>query len=253
MKHEAYQSFDIYMKEITRHQVLTREQELELARKCKLGDKTARTELIISNLRFVVKLANRMRGYGLKTEDLIQEGNIGLMLAADRFDPERGFRFCTYSRFWIVAKMNLYVMRNFCTVNRFGAQRDRTAFFHDYDQLCAKRDLSLDTIIGDGIDTYLDLLEVEPDQETTAMSKELEVIVRDCLKSSIQNEREKVIVNNRILGNQELTLKEIGETFGLTRECIRQKEEVLLDRTKRKLRQKLTGSHNIKLIELIRS
>jgi RNA polymerase primary sigma factor len=90
-----------YLGQIGRGRLLTHEEEIDLGRKAREGDKTARAELIEKNLRLVIPVAKKYRGMGLPFGDLIQEGNIGLMRAADKFDPEKGFRFSTYATWWI--------------------------------------------------------------------------------------------------------------------------------------------------------
>jgi RNA polymerase primary sigma factor len=90
-----------YLRQIGRGRLLTHEEEIELGRRAREGDGTARSKLIEKNLRLVIPVAKRYRGMGLPFGDLIQEGNIGLMRAADKFDPEKGFRFSTYATWWI--------------------------------------------------------------------------------------------------------------------------------------------------------
>lgn len=90
-----------YLKEINRIPLLTNEREYELSVKAKAGDKKARELLITSNLRFVVNVAKKFQGQGLAIEDLIDEGNIGLMIALDKFDPEKGYHFISYAVWWI--------------------------------------------------------------------------------------------------------------------------------------------------------
>jgi RNA polymerase primary sigma factor len=90
-----------YFGQIGRGRLLTHEEEIDLGRKTREGDKTARAKLIEKNLRLVIPIAKKYRGMGLPFGDLIQEGNIGLMRAADKFDPEKGFRFSTYATWWI--------------------------------------------------------------------------------------------------------------------------------------------------------
>jgi len=92
---------DLYLEEIGRHRVLSREEERRVARRAREGDRAARERLVTSNLRFVVTVAKRYRGMGLPLEDLINEGNLGLIRAAGRFDEERGVRFVTYAIWWI--------------------------------------------------------------------------------------------------------------------------------------------------------
>lgn len=92
---------DLYLEEIGRHRVLSREEERRLARRAREGDRASRERLVTANLRFVVTVAKRYRGMGLPLEDLINEGNLGLIRAAARFDEERGVRFVTYAIWWI--------------------------------------------------------------------------------------------------------------------------------------------------------
>jgi RNA polymerase primary sigma factor len=90
-----------YLRQIGRGRLLTHEEEIDLGRRTREGDKTARSKLVEKNLRLVIPIAKKYRGMGLPFGDLIQEGNIGLLRAADKFDPEKGFRFSTYATWWI--------------------------------------------------------------------------------------------------------------------------------------------------------
>ena len=98
---EAPNPLGRYLRHIGRGRLLTHEEEIDLGRRTRRGDKTARSELVERNLRLVIPIAKKYRGKGLPFGDLIQEGNIGLMRAADKFDPEKGFRFSTYATWWI--------------------------------------------------------------------------------------------------------------------------------------------------------
>jgi RNA polymerase primary sigma factor len=98
---EAPNPLGRYLRQIGRGRLLTHEEEIDLGRKAREGDKSARSKLIEKNLRLVIPIAKKYRGRGLPFGDLIQEGNVGLMRAADKFDPEKGFRFSTYATWWI--------------------------------------------------------------------------------------------------------------------------------------------------------
>jgi RNA polymerase sigma-32 factor len=104
-----------YMKEVCKHPILTKDEELVLARQAKLGDQVARDKLIVSNLRFVVQIANKYKAYTKSGKysilDLIQEGNSGLVYAYDKYDPESGYRFTTYAVHWIKARIMNYIIR----------------------------------------------------------------------------------------------------------------------------------------------
>jgi RNA polymerase primary sigma factor len=99
MEHDS--NLKIYLREISRTPLLTPEDEVKLARKIKRGDKAARAQMINANLRLVVKIAQDYSGYGLPLNDLISEGNIGLMKAVERFDPKKGGKLSTYAAWWI--------------------------------------------------------------------------------------------------------------------------------------------------------
>ena len=106
-------NIDQYIAEIKRYPLLNAEEELALARQYRDdGDITAAHQLVISNLRFVVKIAHEYRHYGMKTLDLIQEGNMGLMMAVKKFDPDRGYRLISYAVWWIRAQIQSFVQRS---------------------------------------------------------------------------------------------------------------------------------------------
>src|SRR5215467_14622680 len=106
----------LYLNEIGYHPLLTKKEEVDLARKSKKGDKIARKKLIEGNLRLVVKIARRYLGRGLSLSDLIEEGNLGLIHSVEKFDPERGFRFSTYSTWWIRQSIERAIMNQARTI-----------------------------------------------------------------------------------------------------------------------------------------
>ena len=123
-------SLDLYIAEVNRHALLTREQEHELATRYQTTRNPADYQtLVVCNLRFVVKLAHQYRGYDLKLLDLIQEGNLGLMMAAQKFEPSRGYRFISYAVWWVRAYMQNHIMRSWSLVKVGTTQAQRKLFF----------------------------------------------------------------------------------------------------------------------------
>lgn len=127
------QEISKYMKEVCKHSILTREEENEYAKKAKLGDKAARERLIVSNLRFVVQVANRYKAYCKNGKysilDLIQEGNSGLVHAYDKYDPDSGYRFTTYAVHWIKARIMNFIIRMHSLVKVGTTVSERKLFF----------------------------------------------------------------------------------------------------------------------------
>ena len=133
MSKNDYHGLDTYMASISRYSVLTKKDELAIARRYKAGDQAAREILINSNLRFVVKVAHEYSNYckrsGINLIDIVQEGNMGLMKAVEKFDPERGGRVVAYARFWIMAYVNKYVMSNYHTVKIATTNKEKVLFY----------------------------------------------------------------------------------------------------------------------------
>lgn len=258
-----------YLNEIERYPVLTREQEVELANRYKGGDDdTAVNELITSNLRFVIKVALGYRNYGIKVMDLVQEGNIGLIKAVEKFDPDKGYRLISYAVWWIKAYIQNHIIRSWSMVKMGTTQAQRKLFYRvgdlpeatDFDvhldnvskladrinvtddeviDMAARlkaRDLSLDELLGDSSrDSFADTLRDErADQERDlADRQELENLKRWVDEAVDKlNPREKYIVEKRILSDEPETLKELGKHFGVTRERARQIERAALQKLK---------------------
>ena len=269
---------DRYMAEVSRHPLLTREQEIALAERYRTqADLDAAHQLVVANLRFVVRVAHEYRGYNLNLLDLIQEGNIGLMLAVRKFDPGRGFRLITYAVWWIRAQIYEFILRSWSLV-RVGSGRVRRKLFFKLrlareiadreaadgtlasPELLAERldvtpgdirsmesqllgrDASLDVAVQDGAqDTRLDLLRSPDSSQEDQLSRMEEHQRLHRLLSGAMggfDARERYIVNRRLLTAEPKTLKEIGRRFRVSRERARQIEGNVL----RKIRTALVKS-----------
>lgn len=268
--------FQRYCRSIQRFASLSREEEQTLARRFRdQGDRAAADTLIQSNLRYVVKIANQYKGYGLRVADLVDEGNIGLCEAARRFDPDRNLRFMTYAAYWIRAYVLAHVLKQWSIVGVgtgplqsklfFRLQRERArlsamgeagqgaaaddslaaTFNTSSDRVRAmadrldQKDSSLDVqAYRDGEATLLDLLGDETaNQEDRYASAERAQHIRDQVaRVSVGfDAREKLILAERLLTEDETTLADLGRRLGLSRERVRQLEE----RVKQKLRRAL--------------
>lgn len=264
-------SLRIYLREIAKTDLLTREQEVELAAKIKKGDKKARSLMIRANLRLVVKIAQDYANYGLPLSDLISEGNIGLMKAVERFDPEKGGKLSTYGSWWIkqsikralanqskTIRLPVHMVDKISRMRRIsnmlsealgreptdselaeelGIPRSKLAMLKQASQ----RPASLDAPIGD--DDSSDYSEVIGDEKAldpalALQSKNMHNQLDDLLDNL--DERETRIIGARfgLDGQKPLTLEEIGVEFGVTRERIRQLQNVALAKMRKSLRKK---------------
>ncbi|NIS08584.1 MAG: RNA polymerase sigma factor RpoH [Candidatus Dadabacteria bacterium] len=257
-----------YLAEISNHPVLSREEEHKLAMKYKEdGDLEAARQLIRANLKFVVKVANEYKNYGINPMDVIQEGNLGLMQAVKRFDPTRGYRLISYAVWWIRAYIQNYIVKTWSLVKVGTTQAQRKLFYklrstknemdlskqelsaEDYKLLANKlgvsddaviemdkrmrtKDFSLDTEIKDKSEaTHLDFVEDKHMGQDDIVSKsEQEVAVQQGLTDALEllNEREQFIIKNRVLTDTPLTLEEIGQKYEISRERVRQIESAAL-------------------------
>ncbi len=260
-------TFGHYMKEINRFALLTREEEFELARLYRQdGNLEAAHRLICANLRFVVKIANEYRAYGMKILDLIQEGNIGLMLAVKKFDPQKGIRLISYAVWWIRAYIQNFIIRSWSLVKIGTTQAQRKLFYkltqarstvlrltgsEDAEEIArtlavreveveemalrmASRDTSLDVEITEG-EGY-SLLDTLPDerqnQEELLLQTEAEVHLSERVRTALSrlNDRERRIIRDRIFADQPRTLQDLADDFGITRERVRQLEKSALEK-----------------------
>jgi len=259
-------TLDIYISEINRFPILSAEEEFRLAVRLKKFDDIAAAEkLIVSNLRFVVKIAHEYRNYGLKLADLIQEGNIGLMHAVKKFDPYKGYRLISYAVWWIRAYIQNYIIKSWSLVKIGTTQAQRKLFFklnqakkrleglsqknpefgeiaeslgvreseiEEMDLRLSNRDLSLDSYINeDGESTHIDFLTYDGENQEMALIKKEEM---DLVKRNIAgalanlNEKETYIIKNRVMTDSPKTLQEIGNKYNITRERARQIEKQAL-------------------------
>lgn len=259
----------LYMSQIEKFPLLSREEESALAIKYRDEKDDESCQLLITaNLRFVIKIALSYRNYGVKLLDLVQEGNIGLMKAVERFDPDKGFRLISYAIWWIRAYIQNYIIRSWSLVKMGTTQAQRKLFyrisdlpeFRDLDDhsanvtILAERikvtegevmdmaarlrahDLSLDDIIGDNSrDSFADTLRDDsPDQEAVLSDLEEQSDLKLWAARALNtlSDREKYIVENRLLTEAPATLKELGSHFGITRERARQIERAALKKLK---------------------
>ena len=254
-----------YLKAIDRIPLLTYDEEYELALKAKNGDKKARERLINSNLRFVVSIAKKFRGQGMPLEDLINEGNIGLMTAVDKFEPEKGYHFISYAVWWVrqailkaLAEQSRPVRLPLNRSNELiQIVRAKNDLIHNkgisdptVDEIAAAsgldvtlvknllevtRDMiSFDSPIkGDeeGDSSYFDFVEDKTQSpEDDVVKHMMEKDVRGLL--SVLGDKERDIIEKRygFNGNEPMSLKAIGDEYNLTKERIRQIEKAALQK-----------------------
>lgn len=257
----------IYLKEINRIPLISHDEEYELAVKAKNGDKAAREKLLRANLRFVVSVAKKFRGQGLPLSDLINEGNIGLITALDKFEPEKGYHFISYAVWWIRQAIMKAISEKGRTVrlplNRSNElmqiQKAQKAIMHEKetsdpsvediaavtgldtklinDLLSISSEIvSFDSPVKKGEDsdsTFGDFIEDEstgPEEEV--MESSMKTAVRSLL--TVLSDKERNIIELRFGMNNKkpMSLKEIGEIYGLTKERIRQIEKRALEKLK---------------------
>lgn len=264
-------SLDKYLQEIGKVELITAEQEVTLAKRIKEGDQVALERLTKANLRFVVSVAKQYQNQGLTLGDLINEGNLGLIKAAQRFDETRGFKFISYAVWWIrqsilqaLAEQSRIVR---LPLNRVGSLNKVSKAFSELeqkferepspDELAELLDLSEDEVIdtikisgrqvsmdapfANGEESsLLDVLENDLDgtPEDGLMSDSLCTEVQRALSTLTSRESDVVSFYFGLNGSNALTLEEIGEKFGLTRERVRQIKEKAIRRLRHASRSK---------------
>jgi len=268
-------SLDKYLQEIGKEELITVEEEVELAQRIKKGDRKALEKLTRANLRFVVSVAKQYQNQGLTLPDLINEGNLGLIKAAEKFDETRGFKFISYAVWWIrqsilqalaeqsrIVRLPLNQVGSLNKINkaysRFEQENERTPSPEEIaDDLelpkekvadtlrVSGRHVSVDAPFVDGEDnSLLDVLvnndspKADIDLIKESLTREIERVL------STLTERERDIIKLFFgIGCQEMTLEEIGENFGLTRERVRQIKEKAIRRLRHTSKSKLLKTY----------
>ena len=265
------ETLDKYLQEISRSSMITVNEEVELAQRIRQGDSVAMEKLVRANLRFVVSVAKQYQNQGLSLPDLINEGNIGLIKAAEKFDETRGFKFISYAVWWIrqsILQALAEQSRNIrLPLNQVGLLNKISKESAQFEQLHERRptadelsdildipaekieeamshsgsSISVDAPFVEGEDNSL--LDVLPnsDSPTTDRSLMNESLATEIDRAlSTLSEREKEILQMLFgIGCQEMTLEEIGDHFGLTRERVRQVKEKALRRLRNTSRSAL--------------
>jgi RNA polymerase sigma-32 factor len=264
-------SLTLYLSEISRFPLLSAEHERHLALRFREeGDLQAAHELITANLRFVVKVAGEYRSYGMKMLDLIQEGNIGLMMAVRKFDPAKGVRLISYAVWWIRAYIQNHIISAWSLLKIGTTQAQRKLFFKlnqakqaiismtgeadlhstalslDVKDVEAQEmeqrlrgELSLDVEMFEGEGgTFLESLpDLRQNQEELLAEHQESAILERGVAGALENlnEKERFVIERRVASESPLTLQEIADHFSLSRERVRQIEEGALKKMKRLL------------------
>ncbi|HVY59174.1 MAG TPA: RNA polymerase sigma factor RpoH [Xanthobacteraceae bacterium] len=271
-----------YLEEIRRFPMLEPQEEYMLAKSWREhGDRDAAHRLVTSHLRLVAKIAMGYRGYGLPISEVISEGNVGLMQAVKRFEPEKGFRLATYAMWWIKAAIQEYILRSWSLVKMGTTANQKKLFFNlrkakskisaldegdlrpDQVKTIAKRlgvneqdvidmnrrlggDASLNAPIreeGDSGEWQDWLVDEHDDQETTlAASEELDNRRKALGEAlSVLNDRERRIFEARRLAEDPITLEELAEEFGVSRERVRQIEVRAFEKVQKAVRNRVAA------------
>ncbi len=267
-----------YMNEVSRYSLLTPEEEKELAMRFQdEGDEKAAYQLVTANLRLVAKIAFKYRRFYKNVLDLIQEGNIGLMKAVQKYDPYRGVRLSTYARYWIQAYIMYFLLANHRIVKVGTTQAKRKLFYNlsketkrlrdlgfdptpqriaesldvdvkdvvEMQQRLGSPDASLEAPIGGGDDDRTlgsTLPSSDPGPEAPVEQGEMMALVGGAMRAfgdTLTNEREVLIWNRRLMAEDPLTLEQIGGRFGVTRERARQIEAKMKKKLKAYLLENL--------------
>jgi len=278
----AEPGFPHYLEEIRRFPMLERQEEYMLAKRWREhGDRGAAHKLVTSHLRLVTKIARDYRGYGLPISEAISEGNVGLVQAVERFEPEKGFRLATYAMWWIKATIQEYILRSWSLVKMGTTANQKKLFFNlrkaqskisilddgdmrqDQVKIIARRigvtetdviymnrrlsgDASLNAAIredGDSGEWQDWLVDESPDQETTLAASEEFDNRRKTLSDALTvlNERERRIFEARRLADDPITLEDLAAEFGVSRERVRQIEVRAFEKVQKAVKNRVAA------------
>lgn len=274
-------SFFQYMKEIQKFPMLTQEEELEYGRRfAKNGDKEAAKILVQSHLRLVVKIASKFRRYGLPVFDLVAEGNLGLIQAVKKFDPDKGFRFATYAMWWIRAFIQDYILRSWSLVKIGTTLAQKKLFFNlhkikknlgfvdnslapdevsqiaetldvtsneveEMNSRLSQADISLNIVVGDedsGEEIVDSIASNQEGQEEIAIYNQENRRREDLFKKAfaVLSDRERDILVKRQMSESPETLESLSHFYKVSRERIRQIEENSIKKIKKEI-EKIKG------------
>src|SRR5262249_37037925 len=280
-----------YLEEIRRFPMLERQEEYVLAKRWREhGDRDAAHKLVTSHLRLVAKIAMGYRGYGLPISEAISEGNVGLVQAVERFEPEKGFRLATYAVWWIKAAIQEYILRSWSLVKMGTTANQKKVFFNlrkaqskisildqgdmrpDQVKLIAKRlgvtetnvidmnrrlggDASLNAAIredGDSGEWQDWMVDESPDQGTTLAASEEFDHRRKTLSDALTvlNERERRIFETRRLAEEQITLAELAEELGISRERVRQIEVIAFEKVQNAVKHRVAAMGSPALLQV---
>ena len=271
-------SLDKYLQEIGRVDMITADEEVELAKRIKNGDRVALDKLTKANLRFVVSVSKQYQNQGLALPDLINEGNVGLMKAAQRFDETRGFKFISYAVWWIRQAILQALAEQARIVrlplNKIGVINKINKAYSDLEQLNERppsaseladalecsieevrqsiansgRHVSMDASLVEGKDSSFNMYDLLPNDslpgpETELTKDSLRKDIERSLRTLTMREGEVVRLYFGLNGKYPLTLEEIGDQFELTRERVRQIKEKAIRRLKHTSRSKMLKTY----------